>query len=290
MKNISKNNRNRQRAKQILHANLRPKAADDNDPIFALSSATPIYVQLILLFRQQIENGKWPIGSKIPILEELGAKFKVARATIRQALNFLEHEGLIARSRGRGTFITAKPHGRLFMDIPSSWRKIVDESERVVGNWADLSAPLPNLTEIKEGTLAPKYQVLRRVLSRDSVPYLVGTSSLDRRLIDELGMDWLRRITILQFVHQSRLFKVASGTQSMHIDSADAEVSYLLHIPLNAPIVIVRRALFDQKSILIYHSEGLFRGDFIRIKRQLIMRDKNSPPAPRRSPSRAAGA
>jgi GntR family transcriptional regulator len=99
-------------------------------------------------------------------------------------------------------------------------------------------------------------------------------------------MDWLRRITILQFVHQSRLFKVASGTQSMHIDSADAEVSYLLHIPLNAPIVIVRRALFDQKSILIYHSEGLFRGDFIRIKRQLIMRDKSSPPAP----SRAAGA
>jgi GntR family transcriptional regulator len=275
---------------QILRANLGPEAADHTDPIFAMSNATPMYVQLILLFRQRIDGGKWPIGSKIPVLDELVAEFRVARATIRQALNFLEREGLITRSRGRGTFITAKPHGQLFMDIPNSWRKIVKQSKSVVGDWANLSVPLPNLNEIKGGTLAPKYYVMRRVLSWDSVPYMHGTSSLDQRLIDEIGMDWLKRLSIFEFIDRSRKFKVAGGTQSIHIGRADAEISYLLHILLNSPIVILRRAFFDRKSTLIYQSEGILRGDFVCIKRRLTMSGEHRAALPRQLSDRVANA
>ena len=47
-----------------------------------LSHATPIYVQLIMYFRQQIESGKWSVNSVIPSLEELAAEFGVTRASV----------------------------------------------------------------------------------------------------------------------------------------------------------------------------------------------------------------
>jgi DNA-binding GntR family transcriptional regulator len=40
-----------------------------------LSSPMPIYVQLIMHFRQQIESGQWVLGQKIPTLEELAKEF-----------------------------------------------------------------------------------------------------------------------------------------------------------------------------------------------------------------------
>ena len=37
-----------------------------------LSNATPIYVQLVIHFRRQIETGAWPLNEKIPALERTG--------------------------------------------------------------------------------------------------------------------------------------------------------------------------------------------------------------------------
>ena len=262
-------------------ARARPGARPETDPTVALSNATPIYVQLILLFRQRIERGSWPVGGKIPVLEDLAANFKVARATVRQALNFLEREGLIARSRGSGTFVLRKPQGQLWMDVPNSWKAIVEASQKVVADWSELSAPLwiPDMAEIKNATLAPKYHVIRRVITRAGVPYLIGTSYLDQRLIDELGISRLHQMSVLQYVDESTRFKVAGGTQTIHIDTTDAEISYLLRVPLNAPIVIVRRTVYDKHSILIYQSEGLFRGDFIHVTRSLPLRRAHPAPA-----------
>jgi GntR family transcriptional regulator len=104
------------------------------------------------------------------------------------------------------------------------------------------------------------------------MPYLIGTSYVDQRLIDELGIGLLNQMSVLKFINQSRRLKVAGGTQTIHIDTSDAEVSYQLHLPLNAPIFIIRRAVYDQHSILIYQSRGLFRGDFIRVTRKVTLR------------------
>src|SRR5690349_8935407 len=90
-----------------------------------LNHATPIYVQLIMHFRQQIESGKWPLNTTIPALEVLAAEFGVTRATVRQAVGFLQREKLLSSRRGRGTTVIGTPRRDLWQSVPHEWDELV---------------------------------------------------------------------------------------------------------------------------------------------------------------------
>jgi GntR family transcriptional regulator len=71
-------------------------------------SAVSRYIQIATLFRRRIESGQWQMGERIPTVDELAAECKVARATIRQALDILEEGKLIERFRAEGTFVVER--------------------------------------------------------------------------------------------------------------------------------------------------------------------------------------
>lgn len=68
----------------------------------------PLYKQLVLYIRGQIESGDWPLGEQIPSERDLCNQFSVSRITVRQAIAEAENEGLLHRVQGKGTFV-AKP-------------------------------------------------------------------------------------------------------------------------------------------------------------------------------------
>lgn len=61
------------------------------------------------LLARELREDRWAIGEKLPTERELGARYGVARNTVRRALDALEAEGLITRHVGRGTFRNAPP-------------------------------------------------------------------------------------------------------------------------------------------------------------------------------------
>ncbi len=54
----------------------------------------------------RIVSGEYAFGTRIPPERELATEFGASRGTIRQALDFLESYGAVARRAGSGTFIT----------------------------------------------------------------------------------------------------------------------------------------------------------------------------------------
>jgi DNA-binding FadR family transcriptional regulator len=54
----------------------------------------------------RIASGEYSFGTRIPPERELAMEFEASRGTIRQALDFLESYGAVARRAGSGTFIT----------------------------------------------------------------------------------------------------------------------------------------------------------------------------------------
>jgi GntR family transcriptional regulator len=236
-----------------------------------LSDATPIYVQLIMHFRNQIESGRWRLGESIPTLEKLASDFGVTRATVRQAIGFLQREGLVSSRRGRGTTVIATPRRSLWQALPNSWDELVRSSDSIEGDVLELAKPirLPESPQTEHGILAPNYHVIRRLLRREGIPYLVGTSYIDRRIIDEVGAGALQHGSIYRAIAMSRRSRPVRGDQTLTLGAADAEVAYLLEIPLDAPIVTVVRWVLDQSDTLIYQSEGQFRSDFVQASRRL---------------------
>jgi DNA-binding FadR family transcriptional regulator len=59
------------------------------------------------LFRAQVNEGRWPLGSKIPTETELVAWSGAGRNTVREAVGSLVQAGILRREQGRGTFVVA---------------------------------------------------------------------------------------------------------------------------------------------------------------------------------------
>src|SRR5690242_9052151 len=74
-------------------------------PTLERSNPLPLYYQLKQVLRQQITAGHLAPHTAIPSEPELVARYRVSRATVRQALTELVHEGLLYRQHGKGTFV-----------------------------------------------------------------------------------------------------------------------------------------------------------------------------------------
>ncbi|BBE40883.1 MULTISPECIES: GntR family transcriptional regulator [Streptococcus] len=64
-----------------------------------------LYKKIYHFIKEQIESGRLQIGDRLPTEKELSEQFSVSRITSKRALVELEQEGLITRSRGKGSFV-----------------------------------------------------------------------------------------------------------------------------------------------------------------------------------------
>jgi GntR family transcriptional regulator len=67
-----------------------------------------LYFEVIDVLLQDIKSGRYPAGSQLPSEDQLAREFAISRVTLREALRFLENDGLIVRRHGAGTFVLDK--------------------------------------------------------------------------------------------------------------------------------------------------------------------------------------
>ena len=82
-----------------------------------------LYRRVEAVLRDQIADGVFASGMRMPSEAALQAAHKVSRGTIRQALEALEQDDLIVRQPGRGTFVRNRPSGaklRPRMSVPEA--------------------------------------------------------------------------------------------------------------------------------------------------------------------------
>jgi GntR family transcriptional regulator of arabinose operon len=75
------------------------------------NTRTPLYKQIKEYVLNNIRQSVWQSNDKIPSENELAAKFKVSRITIKNALQELIEEGLIYRIQGKGSFVSTNGLG-----------------------------------------------------------------------------------------------------------------------------------------------------------------------------------
>ena len=70
-----------------------------------LSNKVSLYYLVSEKIENEIKEGKYLPGTKIPSERELCDQFQVSRVTVRQAVGILEREGYLKRIQGKGTFV-----------------------------------------------------------------------------------------------------------------------------------------------------------------------------------------
>ena len=235
-----------------------------------LNKNIPRYLQLSGLFRRRIESGMWPLGLQIPTVDELSAECGAARATIRQALGLLESEGLISRHRAKGSFVEQRPQDLFWLSMESDWSGLLTHREdarievlstRKGEKPPYLAHPIGNLTE--------SYLHLRRRHWRDDSVFLLADLYIDETIAESIDPVNFTVMTALRLIAGVKGIDIRDARQTLHISSTDLELAELMKLPLNAPLAAVDRTAVDQNGDIVLISNGMYRGDIVRVDTRL---------------------
>ena len=72
-------------------------------------SGVPIYRQLVQQVRRDVMLGRLRPGDQLPSVSEVVGALSVNPNTVVKAFSELEHQGLVVRRQGVGTFVAASP-------------------------------------------------------------------------------------------------------------------------------------------------------------------------------------
>lgn len=243
----------------------------------AYHPSVPRHLQIQRVLRERIESGEWERGRAIPTEMELLAEFGVSRTTIREALGVLTRDGLIARHRGRGSFVESRLDGpaavtNLIMGYQAAIKVIATET---VPAPAHIVGPLG----IERGTPVTRLVRLEIV---DGAPLAVVVNYMKTSLGERIRARDLTRISLLEFLRDRLGLRLGTIHQSISARLPDVETARLLGTDLTQPVLALRLVVMDQAATPVEVSDTFYRADRYRYEVETGL-----PPAKRR-PARGA--
>lgn len=206
-------------------------------------SPIPLYRQLADQLGDDIRNGRYAPGSRIPSENQLAATNGIGRPTARQAIDLLVRKGLLTRRRGAGTFVQeAQQEVNLFsLDGTSA-------SFRQKG----LAVETEIITPVHKRTIdnvddnpfrGGKAFILSRLTSVDESPVLIEDIFLSPKLFDGIdGMD-LQGRSLSTIAEKQFYLRPTGGKQSFGIGYLKGKRGALLNVSAQTPVLAVRRYL-----------------------------------------------
>jgi GntR family transcriptional regulator len=108
-----------------------PGAGDREDPALRADGGRPRYQLLATRLREEIESGRYTLGSLLPTEFEISAQFNVSRATVREAMRQLQADGLVSRRAGVGTRVTSPRPTSHYTQSGSSIEDFVSDGDKI---------------------------------------------------------------------------------------------------------------------------------------------------------------
>jgi GntR family transcriptional regulator len=233
-------------------------------PTLERSNPLPLYYQLKEVLKQQIRAGHLAPHTAIPSEPELVAQYHVSRATVRQALTELVHEGLLYRQHGRGTFV-CEP--RVQQHSVTEFTSFSDEIRRR----GQRPGGLLLVSELVRGThfvrekldLTDSEQVIRlerlRTADDQTVAYELNYLPYPRaagvyQRAKEIGDGSLYSLMTEESLHPYIV------EQTMRAEKPSAREADLLHLEADAPGVRLLCTTFDETGAPIAFTEAFYPG------------------------------
>lgn len=263
-------------------------SGSDRSALINRESPLPLYFQLTRLLTEDIARGRWAPGDKIASEPEIGSRYGLSRATVRQALQRLESEGLIQRVKGRGTFVAdTRTRSWLLQSSSGFFHEEVDRLGFEVQSdirRAEI-APLPSWAaaalRVPEGSDGVVLERVRRLDGRVAmyvIDYLrtdLADAALSLR--DDDG-------SLYDRLEERAGMTVAGGRRTIEAVRAETRLVELLEVKPRDAVLFIESVAWDAESRPFHCFQSWVRTDRIRIEVQVIRTHgpaaQAAPPAP----------
>jgi GntR family transcriptional regulator len=221
----------------------------------------PAYQRIQSSIRRRIDTGQLRPGDPVSSERDLAKLHQVSLMTARHALATLEHEGLVERRRGIGTFVAApKIHFNKLMSYTeqmaarslSAASKVL--SLKTVDNEPEVSARL---------SLAANEPIIKleRVRQAGDEPFALETCYLSFTEFPELLSAPLGRESLFAFLERTYNVKLGYSDEEIDATAAEPETAELLGVPRREPLLRIRQLIFSTKGKPLIYVLGIYRSD-----------------------------
>jgi GntR family transcriptional regulator len=207
-----------------------------------------------------IDGGLEP-HSKLPTERALAVEFDVSRLTVRRALDRLEHDGLLYRVQGAGTFV-ADSHITKSVELTSfsedmRARGLLPGSSILVSETIAAGARIGAKLRV-----SPSAEIFhfRRARTADGEPICLEDSYLNAQLVPGL-INNMGDESLYDVLEQDYGLRLEWAEQSIRASVVEPEEAEILHAPPFSPTFYVARTSFDRQDRAIEYAESIYRGD-----------------------------
>jgi DNA-binding GntR family transcriptional regulator len=139
----------------------------------------PAYVQLVNILKDQIAQGIYLPGSRLPSESELCKRYQVSPMTVRRSINILLDQGIVSTIQGSGTYVKAPDLGKVTFSLEEFHNIFKDKERTKVKILETLIIKADEMTANKLAIgVAERTILIRRILFRDGDPILYHKEQL----------------------------------------------------------------------------------------------------------------
>jgi GntR family transcriptional regulator len=204
---------------------------------------TPVYLQLRDALAHRIAAGEWGPAQSMPSEGDLAREYGLSAGTVRKALDLLEHEHVVSRRQGRGTFVLDSSSD----ELATRFENICNgEGQRVSGEitCCELVQDLANEAERAQLQLQAGDQVyrIRRVRAHQGRPFMAERATLPVALFSRLA-DMRQHSHRLAAVAQQHGVLLGRAQERISIAGASGATSEVLGIAKGSAVFLLDRVV-----------------------------------------------
>jgi GntR family transcriptional regulator len=222
---------------------------------------TPAYKKIQSEIRDHIASASLRPGDAVASERELAKTHKVSLMTARHALASLEHEGIVERRPGAGTFVAVpKIHFNKLMSYTEqmSSRGLAPRSRVLV---AKVSEGDPEVAARLGLPAASRLVRIQRLRLTGEEPFALETCYLSAAEFPELASAPLGRSSLFAILEHDYAMKLAYADEEVDATSADADVAELLSVPRGASVLRIRQIIYSTKGKATIYVVGFYRSE-----------------------------
>jgi GntR family transcriptional regulator len=226
-------------------------------------SALPLYFQLAQALREKIRKGEYAKGDQIASERELMELYQVSRSTVRDAVDCLVNEGLLARKHGSGTFV-ADPTMKLGLMRLTSFTEDMRERHLVPSSILiakEVQIPSQSIQTQLGLISGDKVLMVRRLRFADGIPMSLNISYFILEVCPGLVDENLENQSVYEVLENKFGIRIARAEQIIRADSASEYQAKMLNVKTGAPILVIEGVVYLEDGRPIEHLCSIYRSD-----------------------------
>lgn len=225
------------------------------------------------ILKERIHQKEWVPGDQIPSEKSLCEHYQVSRTVVRQALRELEHEGVIRRKKGKGTFISPpKISEGLVQKLTGFYQDMVERGLKP--GTQVLHQDVVPATEKVAGylNLTPGEQVIdiQRLRSVNEEPIQIVTTYIPYEMCPSLATVDLTDRSLYEFLETEYGIIIVKGQRYIEAVLANDIEAELLGIERRAPLLMLDSVSYLENGRPIEYYHAVHRGDRSRFEVELV--------------------